>query len=114
MFYYFEMCAEVAKSKVDNRSYLLAALGIRNDQKTVFALNGPANTKMPLAHAECRLARKLDYGSTVWVARVRISDGQFGMAKPCNNCMKVLKSRKVKRVYWTTSIPNEYGYADLV
>jgi len=112
VFNYFEMCGKIATSKDDQRSFLLGAIGIRKDGKIVKSFNGPAKIKMRCAHAEYRISNKLDYGATVYVARVRLIDGAFGIAKPCRNCVKALKAKRVKRVYYTIG-PQEYGFIDL-
>ena len=99
---YFEIAGKLATKKKDRRYYFLAALGIRSDGTAVSSVNGaPAEGPMREAHAEYRLSKKLDYGAIVYVARVRIGDGTFGMAKPCLDCQKALRSRGVKKVYYT-------------
>jgi len=112
IFHYFEIAGRIAQQKKDRRTYLLGAIGIRSDGAMVFAQNGPTESPNPLAHAENRLSKKLDYGATVYVARVRICDGQFAMAKPCPNCRRILKSRGVKKVMYTIG-PDEYGVLNL-
>jgi tRNA(Arg) A34 adenosine deaminase TadA len=97
-----------SKRSHDARDYWLGAAAVRSDGVIVTSSNGPAPDKTREVHAEYRLSKKLDYGATVYVARVRMVDGQFGLAKPCNACMNALKSRKVKKVYYTIG-PSEYG-----
>jgi cytidine deaminase len=108
IFNYFEIAAKTAVSKSDNRAFLLAAVGERNDGTLVKSLNSPTTIPDRTVHAEARLCKKLDYNSVVYVARVKICDGKPGMARPCNSCMKTLISKKVKRVYYTIS-EQEYG-----
>lgn len=71
-------------------------------------MNAPSTVPDRTAHAEARLCKKLDYNSTVYVARVKLCNGQFGISRPCSSCMKTLMSKKVKRVYYTIS-EKEYG-----
>ena len=104
---YFKLAGEVATNKTDNRTFLLGALGIRGDGATVTAANAPTEGPERVVHAEYRLCQKLDCDATVFVARVR-RDGSYGKAIPCFACRKVLKSRRVKRVYYTIS-DREYG-----
>lgn len=104
---YFDLCREQAVSKMDRRTFRLGALGLRNDGVMVSAINGPTDEPRPHVHAEFRLCSKLDHDAVVFVARVR-RDGSFGMARPCPNCQRVLKSRQVKKVYFTIS-DEEYG-----
>lgn len=64
--------------------------------------------RSPDSHAEARLFRKLDYGSTVYVARIRRDNGLIAMAKPCKTCQSVMKNRGVKQCFYTIS-PSEFG-----
>lgn len=104
---YFQQCKELATAKKDRRTFRLGAIGIRSDGAMVTAANGPTDNPRPHVHAEFRLATKLDHGAIVFVARVR-RDGSFGMARPCRDCRRILKSRGVKKVYYTVS-NDEYG-----
>jgi tRNA(Arg) A34 adenosine deaminase TadA len=108
IFNYLEIAAMTAKSKEDKRSYLLGAVGIRNDGALVKALNSPTESPNRQCHSEYRLAKKLDRGATVYVARVRIDNGAFGMARPCPSCQKILTSRGVLKVYYSID-KNTYG-----
>jgi len=102
----------------DYRSqYLVLAMGIRRDGVRVFATNGAAihppelELKIRVAHAEQRLAQKLDSGSVVYVVRL-LRNGIHAMAKPCGTCERILRARGVKRAYYTIA-PNEFGVLDL-
>lgn len=111
IWHFFEIAAELATKKkdiLDKRAYFLGAIGIRQDGTIVASINGSSTSPKRQAHCEYRLASKLDFGATIYVARVRKGDGSFAMAKPCRNCQKVLRSKKVKKVYYTIS-QNEYG-----
>lgn len=105
------LAGKIAISKDNGRAFLLGALGIRKDGVMVFAANSTSQEPDRRGHAEYRMAAKLDRGSTVYVARIRLLNGEFAMAKPCFSCEKVLKSKRVKRVYYTIS-NNEYGVLD--
>jgi pyrimidine deaminase RibD-like protein len=111
------MAVEAAMLKSDNnRNYYIGCVGIRSDGVVVKGRNQSsnrilaANYKMPnrQAHAEYRVAQKLNYDAEVFVARVRLNDGDWGMARPCDLCMKILRTRKVRRVCYTIA-PQEYG-----
>ena len=104
---YFDQCKEVATSKKDRRTFRLGAVGIRSDGALVNSANGPTDHPRPHVHAEFRLCTKLDYGAVVFVARVK-RDESFGIARPCKDCRRILKSRNVKKVYYTIS-NEEYG-----
>lgn len=95
----------------DRRTYLLGAIGIRNDDVLVTSKNIAATSLVPGHHAEARLARKLTPGSTVWVARVR-PGGMWAIAKPCAGCELRLRAAGVSRVVYTIA-PNEWGVIDL-
>lgn len=112
IFNFFTVAAETATSKDDKRSFLLGAIGIRNDGAMVRSLNSPTENKNRMAHAECKLCRKLDYGAKeVYVARVRMDNFEFAMARPCSSCRKILKSKKVRKVFYTIN-NTSYGVID--
>ena len=98
------------------RSAFIGALGVRNDGAVVSSYNGAilmndsksGPSKFPRAHAEARLAKKLDKGSIVYVARTRRDNGKIAMAKPCATCRARLKNKGVKMVYYTIN-ENEWG-----
>jgi|GEM_PF-1741431 tRNA(Arg) A34 adenosine deaminase TadA len=98
--------------RVDQRTFLLGAIGLRNDDVLVSSRNVPGRDVVPDHHAEARLSRKLTPGSTVWVARVARRDGSWAMARPCPGCEIRLRSSGVKRVVYTIG-PNEWGVMDL-
>lgn len=108
IFNYFEMAGQAAQSKSDKRSFLLGSIAIRNDGTIVKSLNSATEMPNRQAHAEKRICSKLDYNATVFVARVCIGTGKFGLSKPCFSCMKALLSKKVKKIYYTIN-ENEYG-----
>jgi tRNA(Arg) A34 adenosine deaminase TadA len=108
IFDYFEIAARTAVSKDDERSFMIGSIAIRGDGVMVKALNGPSRFPTRQAHSEFRLSKKIDYGATIYVARVRLVDGEFGMSKPCPSCMKALLSKRVKKIYYTIG-PNEFG-----
>jgi hypothetical protein len=95
-----------------HRKALVGAVGRRSDGTLVQSWNGSsAGTtfeRCPPAHAEARLARKLDVGSVVYVARTRKEDGKLAMAKPCKDCERVMRQRGIKRVEYTIN-EHEYG-----
>jgi hypothetical protein len=109
----------------DDRVFLLGAVGMRKDGRLVHAQNAAvldtlkrdAWTKMnvyrrfPESHAEIRLTRKLGFGATVYVARVRACNGDLAMARPCECCQTVLRAFRVKKVYYTIN-NNEWGVWD--
>jgi len=106
---YFEMARLVATAKKDCRNYLLGAVGIRKDGVIVASPNGPARI-IPVginrrycseAHAEFRISKKLDVGAVVYVIRIRRGDKKVCFAKPCETCRNKLKSRGVKKVYYS-------------
>lgn len=101
-----ELAAAAAAPETDWRRYALGAAGVRSDGTIVVAKNGNPAIPIPESHAERRLLRKLDRGSVVYVARVR-PDGSWGLAKPCKNCLPVLRARGVIQVFYTTNS----GYA---
>lgn len=105
--YYFALAASFASRRVDCRSFLVGAVGLRNDGVLVMARNSSAYDKTPDVHAESRLVHKLTPGSTVYVARWLRSSG-LALAKPCRSCEAKMRARGIKRVYYTIS-DNEFG-----
>jgi len=96
-----ELATGIACRRRDRREFLLGAVGIRSDGAIVMSRNEASAVPQPDAHAEARLARKLDHGATVFVARVLGSSGELAMAKPCHSCEMRLRSRGVKKVFYT-------------
>ena len=97
----------------DVRSYLLSAVGVRADNKIVNSKNGAVFSttagnfqRIPLSHAESRLCRKLDLGSTVYVARLSKLTMSSAMARPCSVCQNHLRAKKVSRVFYTINSEN--------
>jgi tRNA(Arg) A34 adenosine deaminase TadA len=109
---YFEMAAEAAMSVKDNRTFFLGAVARRNDGVMVISRNGSTPYPNRSGHAETRLCKKLDPGTTVYVVRVRVIDGGYGMARPCVNCQKCMLSRHVKQVYYSIN-PDQFGIWDI-
>lgn len=55
--------------------------------------------------------RKVLVGATIYVCRVR-AGGEFGLAKPCEHCERMLRELGVREVVFTTSDPdNPEAYA---
>ena len=98
---YFEIAGKLASYKAGEKSFLLAACAHRGDGAFVSAVNSISQQPNRLLHAEKRICNKLDYGATVYVARVRLLDGEFALSKPCFSCEKALRSKRVARVYYT-------------
>ena len=120
MWQYFEMARKAALKKSDRREQRIGVVGLRKkDGVLVSSSNGcvlmsPTDTHncYPLAHAEARIARKLDQGSVIFVCRIKKINGEYGLAKPCPHCEKALTARGIRRVYYTIS-NKEYGVLDL-
>lgn len=101
--------AYAATTRPDPRNFRLGAMAVRGDGAIVFARNASAEHPLPEAHAEARIARKIDTSATIWVARILRADGvTWAMAKPCIPCFYKLRARRVKRIYYTISA-NHYG-----
>lgn len=59
------------------------------------------------AHAEIRLARKLDFGAEVYVVRI-LRNGHLANARPCINCQNTLRLRGITKCYYSINT-TEYG-----
>ena len=111
----FRVAAKVALSKKDKRNYCIGAVGIRKDGTIVKSCNSSnTDTKIrnPKIHAEYKLSKKLDKYSVVYVVRIRRENGNYGPAKPCANCERILRNKKVTTVYYSIN-NNEYGVLNL-
>lgn len=107
---YFEMARKIATKGDTNgvkRQYRLGAIGIRTDGATVSASNISSRAPHPRAHAEARLTRKLDIGSTVYVVRITRT-GELTSARPCGACRQIMLQRGIVRCYYSIS-EDEYG-----
>ena len=102
------VAAQNQNRKIDNRSFLLGAVGQRNDGVLGSSRNIAAADYAPGHHAETRLIRKLTPGSVVWVTRVTRGDGLWALARPCSGCELRLRGAGVERVVYTIG-PNEWG-----
>ena len=102
------MAARISIKGPWRRKAHIGAVGVRGDGVLVTAWNGSSTDVCPTAHAEARLARKLDAGSVVYVARVRRDNEKLAMSKPCAHCERILKNRGISKVIYTIS-EHEYG-----
>lgn len=109
---YFYIAAKTAVSKNDQRTFLHGAVGIRHDGAMVRSMNGPSMLPMRMAHAEYRVARKMDVGGVIYVVRIGIGTGKFAISKPCHNCQHFMKSRGINKVYYSIN-EDEYGVVHL-
>lgn len=105
---YLRMASRVSIKGNWRRKAHIGAVAVRRDGTLVQSWNGSATDVCPMAHAEARLAKKLDAGSVVYVARVRRDNGKMAMAKPCAHCERILRNRGVSRVEYTIN-EHEYG-----
>lgn len=107
---YFRLARQVAlkgDTLEADRHYRLGAVGIRTDGAIVTASNIPNRQPEAHAHAETRLVRKLDWGSTVYVVRIR-RDGSLALARPCRRCQSAMRLRGVWSCYYSIN-DTEYG-----
>ena len=104
---FFRLAKKVAAKGDDRRRYRLGAVGIRSDGVIVKSRNIPNKFPEPQAHAEARLVKKLDRGSVVYVVRID-SYNKLATARPCGDCIRALKFKGVKRVYYSID-ETEYG-----
>lgn len=106
---HLKLAAEVAANdrKTRRKNYLFACVIKRKDGAVVVSQNATTRIPEPALHAEARALRKADRGCVMYVARVT-RDGAWAMAKPCASCQALIRSRGVKRVFYTIA-PNEWG-----
>jgi cytidine deaminase len=115
------MAAKIAlpTNDQDARAFWLGAIGIRKDGAIVVARNGAVHSTIienyqliPGAHAEGRILRKIDWGGTIFVARVLKKDRSLAMSSPCDMCRTRIKSKGIKKVYYTIN-ESQYGIWDV-
>ena len=98
---YLQLAIELAKnSDLRGRTFRLTAVAIRRDGTIVFSHNITVRAPCPPGHAEARVLRKAGYGAKLYVARVT-KDGKSTIAKPCVNCERLIKAKRVESVEWT-------------
>lgn len=100
----------------DRRNYRLGCVGIRGDGVIVSARNGAGvsaskHSNCLPCHAEVRCSSKMGRNGVVFVARI-LRDGSLANARPCRGCQVVMRSRGIKRAYYTIT-DTEYGVLDL-
>ncbi len=109
---YLTLAGKVSHRGEHKRCAHVGAVGVRSDGVIVMSHNGSARedtiAPCPRSHAERRLIRKLDFGSTVYVARTRRDTGDFAMAKPCALCERALRAKGIVKAFYTIG-PNEWG-----
>jgi cytidine deaminase len=89
------------------KKYKIGAIGIRKDGTIVKSHNIPCRDKSPDVHAERRLCRKLDQGSTVYVVRIG-GDNKYKNCRPCAGCQAVMRNKGVSKCYYSIN-SQEYG-----
>lgn len=95
------LTVELARTGLtDDKGFFLAAIAIRKDGVIVGSRNGSAEKPTLSIHAEARVLKKAGFGATLYVARVR-RDGTPTIAMPCDGCMRLIRAKRVERVYWT-------------
>lgn len=92
---------------IDKKNYHLGCVLRRSDGALVCSKNERTKVPQPYAHAEVRAIMKADKGSILYIARVT-KDNSWAMAKPCLKCQVSIRSRKIKKVYYTIG-PGEFG-----
>ena len=103
---FFRLAKDIA-IKDDCRQYRFGAVGIRKDGTIVYSRNIPTRCPEPKAHAESRVARKLDRGSVIYVVRID-RKGNLTTARPCKSCQKIMKSKGIRKCFYSIS-NKEYG-----
>jgi tRNA(Arg) A34 adenosine deaminase TadA len=102
-------------AKTSEHRYPMAAVIVHNGKPISVGINqikthpdAPRNG----LHAECHAIKcsgKYDLaGATIFVYRQK-RNGEVGMARPCPDCLKILKEKGFKYMYYTT---NKYPFFD--
>jgi len=108
---YLQLAAQAAMptDNCDMREFWIGCVGIRTDGAVIISKNSSIYTTdvgdnfqiIPMVHAEPRALRKLNWGSIMFVARVMRNNNEYGMARPCPTCQIFIKSKGIKKVYYT-------------
>ena len=101
------IAVEIANLAKKNRNYYVGAVARRKDGAIVGSPNGWPVLQNAWHHAEARLVRKLETTDTVYVARLK-KTGEKALARPCEGCQIMLRSKKIEKVIYTIS-DKEYG-----
>jgi len=97
--------------KDDCRQYRFGVVGVRRGGTIVVSRNIPTRHPEPRAHAEARVVRKLNRGSTIYVVRIDRKN-RLTTARPCKDCQMIMKSSGVKRCFYSIS-ETEFGVLEL-
>lgn len=64
-------------------------------------------------HAEVSVLKNLDnnHGGKLYVYREK-KDGSLGLARPCDSCMKIIQSKGIKTIFYST--PNGFAKEKLI
>ena len=97
-----KVAAAFTKAGRSRRQYWLGAIGIRKDGAMVMARNEASAGPDPHVHAEARLTKKLGMDAPMVLVVRTLKNGELAMAKPCPYCESILKSHRVKKIFYTT------------
>lgn len=97
-----KVAAAFTKAGSQRRQYWLGAIGIRKDGTIVMARNEASPGRDYHVHAETRLTKKLGLDSPMVLVVRTLKNGELAMAKPCAQCEAILKSYRVKKIFYTT------------
>ena len=85
----------------------MVAFLLRNGKPIAYGVNKKGYRGSSI-HAEMDCLKKVRFqkrrakNTTMFIARFK-KDGKTGLAKPCSNCLEVLKNMGIKNVAWTTT-----------
>lgn len=92
------------------RGCRIVSFGINRVGKSHPEQKGRSNwqpIKIPSIHAELDALIRADYelieGSTIYVVRRKRSDDSFGMARPCERCLILLKDYGIDKIVYSIS-----------
>lgn len=102
---YFRI-AKMASKLSDHTKYQLGAVIVKSGRILSFGCNQKkSHPGSPFCglHAEMSAIRNCDHdlaGASMYVFRQR-KDGSLGISKPCKHCERLIRQKKLKRVYFT-------------
>ena len=105
---YLELAAQVSRLKDDDRTYFHGAVGVRKDGVIVCSANGNPKEPEPRHHAEARVLRKMGKNAGIIYVVRTLSDGTWGMSKPCPDCAKLIKHKNIHTVVYSFGFQDSY------
>ena len=113
---FFKICEKLSY-KSNHSQHRLGCVIVKKNRIVGLGFNSNKTSphspdKFKTIHAEwdatCGVSLKDLKGSTAYILRIR-KDGSYGIAKPCESCLSILKHCGVEQVCYTTQVGEFYA-----